>query len=138
MSFQLDFSPTFARLLIALMAYDTLLLLGLLSVFTFPLVLGEAYRDGVYPRLVPYALPVIQIALTGELAPQGIIIRIGPTQAEKVKLSTANINIFWYGRCAYIEEIKKIRRSKSPDVFQSPNCVDFTVFEQPSRIRLLE
>ena len=82
------------------MAYDTLLLLGLLSVFTFPLVLGEAYRDGVYPRLVPYALPVIQIALTGELAPQGIIIRIGPTQAEKVKLSTANINIFWYGRCA--------------------------------------
>ncbi len=69
LSFQLDFSPTFARLLIALMAYDTLLLLGLLSVFTFPLVLGEAYRDGVYPRLVPYALPVIQIALTGELAP---------------------------------------------------------------------
>ena len=63
---ELDLSSTFARILVALMTYDSIFLFGLLSVFTMPLFMGDYYQFHIYPTIVPYMLPIIQIALTGK------------------------------------------------------------------------
>ena len=63
---ELDLSKVFVRLLVALMTYDSVFLFGLLFIFCFPLTLGDVYRRQVYPAVVPYILPVIQISLTGK------------------------------------------------------------------------
>ena len=63
---ELDLSKVFVRLLVALMTYDSVFLFGLMFIFCFPLTLGDVYRKEVYPTMVPFILPVIQISLTGK------------------------------------------------------------------------
>ena len=71
----LDLSRVFVRLLVTLMAYDSALLAGLFAVFSLPHALsavlpsdaGGAYMRWGHPFVVPVVLPVIQIALTGEV-----------------------------------------------------------------------
>ena len=65
-SHELDLSQVFVKLLVTLMTYDSVFLFGLLNIFCFPQILDDFFRHQIYPSIVPYMLPVIQIALTGK------------------------------------------------------------------------
>lgn len=60
-----ELSKIFTRILIALMTYDSVLLLGLFSIYSWPM-LNANFQQEIYPWIVPYVLPVVQISLTGK------------------------------------------------------------------------
>ncbi|XP_059078481.1 FMRFamide receptor-like [Tigriopus californicus] len=61
-----ELSQIFTRILIALMTYDSVLLLGLFSIYSWPM-LNVNFQREIYPWIVPYVLPVVQISLTGSV-----------------------------------------------------------------------
>jgi hypothetical protein len=62
----MDLKPTFMQILVTMMTFDFLCIFFNLLVFCLP-VLSNEYKDGVAPYIIPYILPMAQIALTGTL-----------------------------------------------------------------------
>ena len=60
----MDLKPTFMQILVTMMTFDFLCIFFNLLVFCLP-VLSNEYKDGVAPYIIPYILPMAQIALTG-------------------------------------------------------------------------
>ena len=60
----MDLKPTFMQILVTMMTFDFLCIFFNLLVFCLP-VLSIEYKDGVAPYIIPYILPMAQIALTG-------------------------------------------------------------------------
>ncbi len=63
---ELDLTSTFVHLLVALMSFDSIFLVGLFAMYTMPMISGRWYHKNVYTHVVPYLLPVVQIAHTGK------------------------------------------------------------------------
>lgn len=62
----MDLKPTFMQILVTMMTFDFLCIFFNLLVFCLP-VLSNEYKDGVAPYIIPYILPMAQIALTGSI-----------------------------------------------------------------------
>ena len=61
----MDLKPNFMQILVTLIAFDILCIIFNWSIFGLPLICSS-YYDHVFPYIVPYILPLAQIALTGK------------------------------------------------------------------------
>ena len=57
----------FVRIVVALMSYDSAFLVSCLVMYVLPVVFPGSFGVSVFPVVVPYVLPLMQIALTGNL-----------------------------------------------------------------------
>lgn len=62
----MDLKPNFMQILTTLITFDILCIVFNLMLFCLPHI-STAYFDNVFPYIVPYILPLAQIALTGNL-----------------------------------------------------------------------
>ena len=60
----MDLKPTFMQILVTLITFDFLCIVFNLMVFCLPRM-SDTYNKEVAPYIVPYILPMAQIALTG-------------------------------------------------------------------------
>ena len=60
----MDLKPTFMQILVTLITFDFLCIVLNLSLFCLPRM-SSTYNTDVAPYIVPYILPMAQIALTG-------------------------------------------------------------------------
>ena len=67
----MDLKPTFMQILVTLISFDILCIIFNLMLFCLPHI-SASYFDSVFPYIVPYILPMAQIALTGKLFYQNI------------------------------------------------------------------
>ena len=61
----MDLKPVFKQILITLISFDTFCIVFNLLLFCFS-HLSIYYYDNIFPYIVPYILPLAQIALTGK------------------------------------------------------------------------
>ena len=61
----MDLKPIFRQILIALISFDLFFIIFSLLLFCLP-HLSNTYHSTVFPYIVPYALPLAQIAQTGK------------------------------------------------------------------------
>ena len=61
----MDLKPVFKQILITLISFDTFCIAFNLLLFCFS-HLSIYYYDNIFPYIVPYILPLAQIALTGK------------------------------------------------------------------------
>ena len=62
----MDLKPTFMQILVTLITFDFLCIVFNLMVFCLPRM-SDTYNKEVAPYIVPYILPMAQIALTGRI-----------------------------------------------------------------------
>ena len=62
----MDLKPVFKQILITLISFDTFCIVFNLLLFCFS-HLSIYYYDNIFPYIVPYILPLAQIALTGKI-----------------------------------------------------------------------
>ena len=63
----MDLKPTFKYILITLICFDIFCIIFNMMLFCLPHI-SDGYMDIVFPYIVPYILPLAQIALTGMLS----------------------------------------------------------------------
>ena len=88
----MDLKPVFKQILITLISFDTFCIVFNLLIFSFS-HLSIYYYDNIFPYIVPYILPLAQIALTGKkiLVYQKIIKKLECYQSHILTFKKYNI-----------------------------------------------